>query len=265
MKTSHSFLLVIACVAMFLVGNLARPSQPAAALAPIQQNDACINGRSISVSGAAVVYAVPDRALLQLGVQSNGATPQIVQEDNARAIQRVINAVKALGIDAQDIATDYFLVYPLYDSYNSSLITGYRIDNTVSITLRNVELIDDVLITALTTGANEVQDVQLYTSELRQYRDQARELAMQAAREKAAAISGAAEAAVGCMQTISENTWTQYYGSWRGGREAAMWAQNVIQNGNISGESAADLGDSPMSLGQIAIRAEISASYSLTD
>lgn len=238
--------------------------QPAVVLAAPAGDELCDSSRSVQVSGAAVINVVPDRVLLQLGVQSNGTTPDSVQDANEKEIQRVIRAVVALGVENKDIATDYYLVYPIYDDYNSLFIKGYRIDNTISITLRNVQLVDDVLVTALRSGANEVQDIQFYTSELRAYRDQARQLAMKAAQEKAQLLAEAAGAETQCVLTISENTWASYYGSWRGGREMAMWAQNVVQNANngSSGSLSPD-GDSPVSLGQIAVRAEVIASYSL--
>jgi hypothetical protein len=241
--------------------------------APAEVADACDPNRSVHVSGAAVVNVTPDRALLQLGVQSNGATPDAVRKANARDIQRVIRAVEALGVQDKDIATDFYIVYPVYEDYSSLVIKGYRIDNTVSITLREVELVDDVIIEALKVGANEIQDLQFYSSELRKYRDQARELAMKAAGEKAHDLAQAASAQVGCILTISENSWYQYYGSWRGGREAALWAQNVIQNASPSQGASTQVDDSvangspanasPVTLGQIAVRAEVSASYSL--
>lgn len=197
-------------------------------------NGACTGDRSVQVSGAAVINVTPDRALLQLGVQSNGTSPDTVHNSNIQEIQRVINAVRLLGVEAKDIATDYYIVYPVYDDYNSLVIKGYRINNTVSITLRDVNLADDVILAALRAGANEVQDVQFYTSELRKFRDQARELAMKAAGEKAQALSGAAGAQIGCVLSINENTWSQYYGSWRGGRATTLWAQNTIQNASSS-------------------------------
>ncbi len=226
-------------------------------------DDACTGTRSVQVSGAAVINVTPDRALLQLGVQSNGATPDAVQSANFQEIQQVISAVRALGVEAKDIATDYYIVYPVYQDYNALSIQGYRIDNTVSITLRDVSLVDDVILAALRVGANEVLDVQFYTSELRVYRDQARALAVQAAGEKAQALAGAAGVQTGCVLSISENTWTQYYGSWRGGRATTLWAQNVIQNASPSQGQISQSDDSPISLGQIAVRAEVSASYGL--
>ena len=233
------------------------------AAAPAAADGACDSSRSVQVSGAAVINVTPDRALLQLGVQSNGTSPDMVHAANVQEIQKVINAVRALGVDAKDIATDYYIVYPVYDDYSSLVIKGYRIDNTVSITLRDVTLVDDAILAALRAGANEVQDVQFYTSELRKYRDQARDLAVKAAGEKAQALSGAAGAQMGCVLSISENTWSQYYGSWRGGRATTLWAQNVIQNAAPSQGQPSGMEDSPISLGQIAVRAEVNASYSL--
>ena len=254
---------VILGALVFLGLNLVNTPAGANAQTTPTTQDACDSSRSVRVSGAAVVYVTPDRALLQLGVQSNGATPDAVRRANAQEIQNVIQAVTNLGVQAKDIATDYYIVYPIYDDYNSLVIKGYRIDNTVSITLRDVSLADDVIIAALKAGANEVQDVQFYTSELRKHRDEARSLAMKAAGEKARDLAGAGGAQTGCLLSISENTWSQYYGSWRGGRATAMWAQNVIQNSAPSQGESPLVDGSPITLGQIAVRAEVEASYSL--
>lgn len=238
-----------------------RQSQPSTALAAPIRQELCDSNRSVQVSGAAVINVVPDRVLLQLGVQTNGNTPESVQGANERDIQRVIKAVLALGVANKDIATDYYLVYPIYDDYNSLFIKGYRIDNTISITLRDVDLVEDVLVAALRSGANEVQDIQFYTSELRVNRDQARQLAMKAAQEKAQLLAESAGAQMGPVLTISENTWASYYGSWRGGREMAIWAQNVVQNAATSTSMLSQGDDTPISLGQIAVRAEVFATF----
>lgn len=261
--TSNFWNLALLALLVTLGWNSLHPQAQTTVPTTVTVEEPCDSSRSIHVSGAAVVYVTPDRALLQLGVQSNGATPDAVRRDNAQEIQKVIRAVGALGVDAKDIATDYYIVYPVYEDYNSLVIKGYRIDNTVSITLRDVSLADDVIIATLKAGANEVQDVQFYSSELRKYRDQARALAMKAAGEKAHDLAEAAGAQAGCILSINENSWSHYYGSWRGGRETALWAQNVIQNAGSSQSEIAQMDDSPITLGQIVVRAEVDASYSL--
>jgi hypothetical protein len=52
--------------------------------------------------------------------------------------------------------------------------------------------VSQALTAALTGGANEVVDVQFKTTQLRQYRDQARELAVKAAQEKARDLASTA-------------------------------------------------------------------------
>jgi uncharacterized protein len=227
--------------------------------------DACNTGRSVHVTGAAVVNVTPDRALIKLGVESNDRTPDGVQAMNTRAMREVIDAIRALGVEDKDISTDNYIAYPVYDDYNSLRIKGYRIDNVVAVTLKDVSRASDVVVAALKAGANQVLDVQFYTSELRRYRDQARELAMTAAAEKAQALAKAGGSEAGCVMQIGENSWSYYTGWWGSRRDQAMWAQNVVQNAapNPGSGDQSGLDEGPISLGQIVVRAEIDATFSL--
>jgi uncharacterized protein YggE len=224
----------------------------------------CDSGRSVQVSGTAVINVTPDRALIQLGVQSNSSTPEGVEAFNSAAIQRVTNAVRLLGVEPKDIATDWYIIEPVYEENNSLYIKGYRINNAIAITLRDVSKTSKVIAAALKAGANQVINVDLYTSELRKYRDQAREMAMKAAREKAQALASAAGAEAGCALSINENSWSSYNGWWYGrNQNQNQWTQNTIQNVAPSGGSGGSAEAETISLGQISVRAEVSASFSL--
>ena len=62
---------------------------PTATAEPAEEpQNTCDPNRNIQVSGTAVVNVLPDRALIQLGVQSNGKTPKEVQARNAATIRR---------------------------------------------------------------------------------------------------------------------------------------------------------------------------------
>jgi uncharacterized protein len=241
-----------------LKANAAQTPQPVV-LAP---ESACDSSRSIQVSGTAVVNVVPDRVLIQLGVQSNGHTAQIVQQTNTATISRVVNAIQALGVDAKDIATDWYVIEPLYEDYDSLHIKGYRINNMVAITLREITKVNDVIAVALAAGANQVTNVEFFTSQLRTYRDQARLLAVQAATEKAQALTEAAGAGTGCVLNISENTWSYYNGGWYGNNQN-LWTQNVVQNAAPASGEGALTEAGPVSLGQISVRAEVNVSFGL--
>jgi hypothetical protein len=227
----------------------------------------CATGRSIQVSGTAVVNVTPDRVLIQMGVQSNGYTPQRVEAVNSATINKMIRALKALGVEEKDIVTDWYVIDPIYDDGNSLTIEGYRIYNIVAITLRDISKVNKVIVASLKAGANQVVNVEFYLSDLRKYRDQARELAMKAAQEKARDLASAAGAQTGCVMTINENTWSNYNGGWYRswyGQSQNLWTQNTVQNVAPSGGEGGALTEAgPVNLGQISVRAEVSASFSL--
>ena len=198
----------------------------------------CETGRSVQVSGTAVVNVIPDRVLIQLGIQSNATTPQKVEAINSATINKIIRALKAQGIEEKDIVTDWYVIDPIYDDYNSLTIEGYRIYNIVAVTLRDISKVNKVIVSALKAGANQVVNVEFYLSDLRKYRDQARELAMKAAQEKASDLASAAGAETGCVMSINENSWSYYNGGWYSrwyGQSQNLWTQNTVQNAAPAG------------------------------
>lgn len=246
-------------------------SQPAGATATPQASassalsqPACDSKRSIQVTGTAVINVAPDRALIQLGVQSNGTTVRAVEQINSATTQAVIKAVRSLEIEAEDIATDWYVIEPVYQDYDLLYIKGYRINNVVAITVRDVRQTSPVIAAALQAGANQVINVDFYTSELRKYRDQARNMAMKAAHEKAQALAEAVGAEAECVLNINENSWSYYNGWWPGRNQTQnQWTQNAVQdvapNAGVSGGT----GDEPITLGKISVKAEISALFAL--
>ncbi|HPH94870.1 MAG TPA: SIMPL domain-containing protein [Anaerolineaceae bacterium] len=254
---------------VLLTAGLPVQSAHAATPAPTAEaqadTSACDASRSVHVSGSAMINVTPDRAMIQLGVVSNAGSIDAVEMANTVAIQKVKAAIQAQGVDLKDISTDYYVVEPVYENYNSLFIKGYRINNTVAVTVREVNKTSAIVSASLAAGANQVNNVEFYTSDLRKYRDQARELAMTAAREKAQALAEAAGAEAGCVLNISENSWSYYNGWWWGSSSSSnLWMQNTVQNASPSGNSGGSGGaDEPISLGQISVKAEVDATYAL--
>lgn len=262
--------LALAMILILLTTGLPNFNAHAATPTPEPQvteepEKACDTNRTIHVSGTAVVNVIPDRALIQLGVQSNGRTPKEVQARNAATINNVMKAVKALGVEAKDISTDWYIIEPLYEDYDSLHIKGYRIYNIVAITMREVNKTNDAIAAAFQAGANQVVNVEFYTSELRKYRDQAREMAMKAASEKAAALAQTVGADTDCVLNISENSWSYFngWGWWYGGNNQNLWTQNAVQNAAPTGSGSSPNDEAPVSTGQISIRAEVGVTFAL--
>ena len=192
---------VLACMLIFLLMVTSLPAfnvradtpTPTPQTQPIQA-PIFNKERTVQVTGTAVVNVTPDRALVKLGVQTNGRTVKDAQAKNTVAIHKVTFALKTMGIEAKDISTDWYTLEPVYEDYEDLHISGYRIHNVIEITVRDVKKTNDLIAAAFQAGANQVIDVEFYTNELRKYRDQAREMAMTAATEKASALAQAAGA-----------------------------------------------------------------------
>jgi uncharacterized protein len=244
------------------------PYYPAMQAASQPQTD-CTSSRTVQVTGAALINITPDRVSIQLGVESNGVSVRDVEAINSASIRAVIRGIKDQGVSEKDITTDVYIIEPIYESYDSLYIKGYRINNMVEVTLKDVAKTSAVIAAALDAGANQVLDVEFYTSELRKYRDQARELAMTAAKEKAQALATAGGADVSCLLNISENSRSYYNGWWWYGwyrynnNNQNLWTQNTVQTVTTESGEGNSGGDEPISLGQISIKAEVSATFSL--
>lgn len=264
---------VLACMLIFLLLLTGLPAFNVHADTPTPtpqvkqtQTSTCDKERTVQVTGTAVVNVTPDRALIKLGVQTNGRTVKDAQAKNTTAINKVSFALKAMGIETKDIATDWYTLEPVYDDYEDLHISGYRIHNVIEVTVRDVKKTNDLIAAAFQAGANQVLNVEFYTSELRKYRDQAREMAMTAATEKASALAKAAGSDTGCVLNINENSWSYFNngGWWYGyGSNQNLWTQNAVQNVQPTGGETSTLEDGPISAGQISIRAEISATFGL--
>ena len=265
----------LTCTLIFLLISIGLPNinahastpTPSAQQAEQSAQPVCDSTRSIQVSGTAVVNVKPDRALIQLGVQSNGRSAKEAQARNTATINQVTRALKELGIESKDIATDWYTIEPLYEDYDSLRIKGYRIHNIIQITMHDVVKTNDAIVAAFQAGANQVENVEFYTSELRKYRDQARGMAMIAATEKAKALAASAGTNTSCVLTINENTWSYFnHWSWWYGRNQNqnLWTQNAVQNVSpAEGAETPAPEDGPVNAGQISIRAEVNASFGL--
>jgi len=92
-------------------------------------------------------------------------------------------------------------------------------------------------------------------------------MAMKAAAEKASALAQTAGSNPDCALNISENSWSYFNGwNWWGGcNDQNLWTQNAIQNAapTSTGSRTTCSADSPVSAGQISIRAEVSVTFVL--
>jgi uncharacterized protein YggE len=250
-NTLNTLLIVIIAGLLLLNGNGASPtSAPTAQAADVDANG------TISVSGSSAIRVQPDRVVVVFGIETFARTPSASRDDNARRSKAVVAAIRLQGIADKDISTASLTIQPRYEDYDWNVISGYGARNTIAVTLRDVAGLEPVLIAALEAGATSVDGVEFSVTNLRELRDQARELAVQAALEKADAMAGAAGVQVGSVTEIREDSWYSGYYGWFGRRNQWTNVQNVVQD--LASEGAITLDDGSISLGQIVVKAQVS-------
>jgi uncharacterized protein YggE len=204
--------------------------------------------RLITVTGEAEVQVVPNQAILTLGVETWDRDLSIAKRENDERVKGVLALAKKYGVATGHIRIDNISIEPRYnDGEAHEDFVGYRIHKTIVLTVQNLSKFEDLLDSVLQAGANYVYGVQFRTTKLREYRDQARALALKAAREKAKNMAKELGQKVRRPYLIVEE---QY--------ERGM-APNVIQSTGGSSGGA----DKSVALGQISVNARVRVSFEL--
>lgn len=161
---------------------------------------------SFTVTGEGKTSAIPDIAVVTVGVTAQGATVKQVQQDINAKTDVILSAVKKIGIDAKDIQTSNYSVHPSYD-YESgrNRIAGYQATSTLTIKVRQTELASAVIDAATAGGANEIQGITFEVSDKAKAENEAREKAVTQAKQKADAAAKAGGFTLGRVINYSEN------------------------------------------------------------
>jgi len=176
--------------------------------APLVAQEATATAGSITMEGRGTVSVAPDMAVISASVVTTGEDAAKVLSGNSSAIARVIEAIKGEGIDAKDIQTRGFGIYPRYDHSKSNArqpdIVGYEIRNGIEVKIRDLTKLGDLLTLTVESGANSVDGIRFEVSDPGKKLDEARKQAVAASRHKAEVFAAAAGANLGAIISITE-------------------------------------------------------------
>lgn len=160
--------------------------------------------RQVTVVGHGEAKGTPDTATVQIGVETEAATSQEALAQNNTQAQAIIQKLKDLGVDEKDIQTSNLNIFPNYGA-DGRQVSGYRVNNTVSVKIRNLESAGTLLDQVVQAGANSVYGVSFSVENPDALLEQARKAAIDSARTHAAQLAAAANASVGEVLVINEN------------------------------------------------------------
>ncbi|OGY44431.1 MAG: hypothetical protein A2729_02090 [Candidatus Buchananbacteria bacterium RIFCSPHIGHO2_01_FULL_39_14] len=161
---------------------------------------------TITIDGEGKVTAIPDIAQISLGIQTDKSTVVQAQQENTDKMNKIIAELKKTGIDAKDIKTTNYSIYPRYDWINGTqILRGYTVSQNVSVKIRNLEKVGSIVDQAGNLGANEVGGLNFTIDEPEKLRQEAREIALANAKEKAEALAKVAGVKLGKLVSFSES------------------------------------------------------------
>ncbi len=212
---------------------------PAAAMAEAQAQ--------ITVTGEATVQATPDMATISLGVTTDGETAADAMAANTKALQAVIERLKAAGIEERDLQTSNLSLNPNwvgYDGSSTPRIAGYVASNMLNVRVRALDGLGSVLDASIADGANTLNGITFELAAPRPAQDEARKAAVADAASRAALLAEAAGAKLGAILSITE---TPAYSN-----PTPMFRADAAAGAPV-----------PVATGQIGMTASVTVSYEL--
>ncbi len=163
--------------------------------------------RTMSVNGTGETNLVPDLAYIYVGVHTEQPSASEAMTENNAQTEKMIAALRDFGIAAADIRTTNFSIWPneRFDP-QTGMPTGekiYVVDNTVYVTVRELEKLGDLLDTVVSAGANTVNSIQFDVADKDEALKQARAEAVKDAASQAQSLADAAGLTLGEIQSIS--------------------------------------------------------------
>jgi uncharacterized protein YggE len=214
---------------------------------------------TITVSGEGEIYAKPDLSLIDLMVKTEAKTVAAAMELNSQKMNKVIEAVKAMEVVEGDLQTKTFNIYPRYEWQKSELsifpegkrvLVGYEVQQELAVKIRNLTKIGSIIQGATEAGANQIGDLQLLVDKEETFKAQAREEAIQQAKEKAQSLASQLGVRLGQIINFQEQAATPYFMSRLYGATPAL-------------KESADVTIPEIEVGENKIRVEVGITYEL--
>jgi len=179
-------------------------------IAPLSAQQPVINTAfepvsQISVAARGEIRVVPDRATIQISVQTRASTAAAAASENASKQKAFFDALRVLGFESDQLSTVNYNVFPeqRYEPNKEPMVIGYNVTNTLLVDVKKLSQVGLVIDAALSRGANMIISLQFYASNTEDARRTAIATAVRKARLDAEAATTAAGGSVGALLEVT--------------------------------------------------------------
>jgi len=234
-------LVVVSLVAVFVL----------AACGTTQVTNTVQQVRTISAAGSGYVYIVPDIAYINIGVRVDADEVSAALAANNVQANAIADALTGMGVDKADIQTSNFNVYPMQDWGPDGQISRkyYVVENTVSVTVRDLAKLGKLLDTVVSSGANTINGISFDVQDKTAAEAEARDKAIADAKLEAEAIAAAAGIKLGDLQSVNVYTSGVVY--------------PVYETKGLGGGGGASGAAAPVSAGQLKVSVDANLVYEI--
>jgi uncharacterized protein len=170
------------------------------------QTLAQMNPTGITVTGIGNAYGTPDMAIIDLGVDIANEDVTVASDEVSRITTGLLDIFTQAGVESKDIRTAYFNVWRevRYDTEGKETTPVFHVVNTLSVNVRDISKVGMLLNESLAAGANAISGIQYTIASPEKLEQEARSLAMQNAKARAAELAILSGVSLGKVLAINE-------------------------------------------------------------
>lgn len=188
--------------------------------------------REIVVSASGNAFAVPDIALMRLGVATEGTDIGKITTENTDKMNKIVSDVKAAGVEDKDIRTASYSLSPMYDYPKGvRVFKGYSLSQQITVKARDFAKIGDILSKSTQDGANLIGDFQFTIEDENSVKQAARADAIQKAKTQAESIARQTGLKLAKLVNVYESSYSSapdYYNSAKAMDSSGMGAGSAV-------------------------------------
>lgn len=170
--------------------------------------------REITVEAQGKGYVIPDVAVINLGVTTQGKTSEETVTENTKKINEIMKVIKDLGVEDKDIKTVGYYLNPRYEwtEQKGSFQNGYELSQTLEVKVRDFDKVGDLISKTATAGANTMGGVNFTADDTEKAKADARKEALAKVEDKAKLIQEQTGLKLGKIVNYYEYDVTDQYG-----------------------------------------------------
>lgn len=149
------------------------------------------NASTLSTTGYGEVVAKPDMAEFSVAIQADRSQAKQAKIAVDRVVEKLMKSLGSVSIDRKDIQSSNLQIMPqyIYPKDGKAQLSGYQASRSITITVQQLDKLNEYLDLALQSGINRVDSIQLKVKDEANYKEKARQLAISDAQNKAKSLA----------------------------------------------------------------------------